>query len=185
MAFNEKKIPEKNEVHTILGDIENYYRDFFGEDGFLGYCLRCDSYTFISEEYPVFESYDGKQFFATEKGNLECALCGGSEKSLFNISPNNILELYNIYQKKTPEKIKEMVDEWREKNDFPQSLDYHFESGEKLAKDFSRWDSMREKKKYEEVANLIVDQWKFLNNKSSSLKSMKKKTLPDKISQQR
>jgi len=173
------------EISKIVGDIENYYNSF-SDDGFLGYCVSCDSLSYISntEYWMVSQENEKEEERVSVKGNdLECTVCEAGEDCLFYISQKDMFSLYRIFREKTPEKLVHLIDTWREMNNFPQELDYNFKEGRELASDFEKWDSLKNSEKYEKSINSFIEQYKFDNKnyknqeKSSKMKKAESKTM--------
>lgn len=168
MKNPEMRKTEPSELVDIIKNIENYYENIVEEEGFLGYCVGCDSLTYIiGQEYV---EGDKDNFVPVKTGDLECLFCETEENNLFFASTNDIFGIYGIFRGKTPEKITYLIDNWREKNSFPNELDYEFNEGLNLVESFENWDSLRNSEKYEQSANLLIEQYRKLP--SSRLKHL-------------
>ena len=164
----ETRKTEPKELIDIIKNIENYYDSVVQNGGFLGYCVGCDSLTYIIDQ----EYFEGEEeeFVPMKTGDLECLFCETEEDNLFFASRNDMFGIYELFRGKTPEKITYLLDNWREKNNFPNELDYDFNEGISLVESFENWDKLKNSEKYEQSMNLLIDQYRRLP--SSRLKHL-------------
>lgn len=158
MKNPEKRRTEPKEISDVIKGIEKCYSSFVKNQGILGYCVGCDSLSYLIEP----KSFNPKQI-----NDLECFNCGAeeSENLLLFASLEDMLELNKIFTRKLPEKIVYLIDTWRDKNNFLKEERHNYEQGKKLMKSFKEWDNLKNSEKYEQSINLLIEQERNLDKK--------------------